>query len=660
MKIVKDLAQLDWVLAGLTPNHGQFRRLEDIRTMPGLEVLPVRGHVPGSVQGSLRAAGLLPDWNIGLNGRACEWVEHRQWLYQATLPDAWLATGQRVTLRCEGLDYSGWVLLNGVEVGAFQGSFVPHTFDLTPNLQPGENRLQILFDLPPRWLGMYNRTSQIREWKPRFYYTWDWQPRFVQTGIWDAVTLEISDGYEFAGLVCTTDVDIASGTGSLRIEGRASKPTQADDCQIEVTLYATDDVTHPIVQTMLSAADFSRNPLTWEGLPVRLWWPNGAGSHGDRPLYALRCRMVDAAGQIHDEQVRTVGFKSIVWLPCRDTPAGADPWLCTINGQPVFLQGVNWTPIRPNFADVTVEDIRLRLEEYRDMGCNLLRVWGGGVLEREIFYDLCDQLGLLVWQEFPLSSSAYENWPPEDPAVIAELAGIAASYITRRQHHVSLLLWCGGNELQGSLDGAHMGMGRPVTLAHPLIRRLQEVVGAQDPTRRFLPASPSGPRAFATAAEYGQGMHWDVHGPWNRRGDLAAWIDYWQHDDALFRSEVGMPGASPAALIRRHKGSYPETPGTEANAIWRLASWWIEWPVFLAEMGREPTDLDEYVTWSQARQAEALAIAARACKDRFPACGGMIIWMGHDAFPCAANTAILDFDGQPKPAALALREVFRS
>lgn len=657
MRIVKDLAQLDWVLAGLTPNHGQYRRLEDIRTVPTLEVLPVRGQVPGSVQGSLRAAGLLPDWNTGLNGRACEWVEHRQWLYQATLPDDWLMPGRRVILRCEGLDYAGEVLLNGVEVAAFQGSFVPHAFDLTPALQPGENRLQILFDLPPRWLGMYNRTSQIHEWKPRFYYTWDWQPRFVQTGIWDAVTLEISDGIEFEELACTTDVDLAAGTGILRVTGRARARGQADGCRVELTLCGEDDAGHPIIQAEMTAAEFGRGPLTWEGLPVRLWWPNG---HGGQPLYELRCRLVDATGQVQDEQVRTVGFKSVAWLPCHDAPADADPWLCTVNGQPVFLQGVNWTPIRPNFADVTAEDTRCRLEQYRDLGCNVLRVWGGGVLEREGFYDLCDRLGLLVWQEFPLSSSAYENWPPEDPAAIAELANIAASYIHRRQHHVSLLLWCGGNELQGSLDGAKVGAGRPVTPAHPLIRRLQEVGAEHDPTRRFLPASPSGPRSFGATEEVGAGVHWDVHGPWNRRGELAAWADYWQHDDALFRSEVGMPGASPAALIRHYAGDLPVTPGTEESELWRLASWWIEWPVFVAEVGREPVDLEEYVRWSQARQAEALAIAARACKARFPACGGIIIWMGHDAFPCAANTAILDFNGQPKPAAHALREVFRS
>jgi beta-mannosidase len=194
-----------------------------------------------------------------------------------------------------------------------------------------------------------------------------------------------------------------------------------------------------------------------------------------------------------------------------------------------------------------------------------------------------------------------------------------------------------------------------VTPEHPLIKRLAEIVERDDPGRRFVPTSASGPRFTADAGDFGKGLHWDVHGPW--RGESKA---YWAADDALFRSEVGAPGASPAALIEQFAGGLAPTPGTAANPLWRRFAWWIEWPEFVARHGREPRDLREYVAWSQARQAEALARAARACKRRFPRCGGFIVWMGHDSFPCPANTAILDFDGNPKPAALALAEVFRN
>lgn len=284
---------------------------------------------------------------------------------------------------------------------------------------------------------------------------------------------------------------------------------------------------------------------------------------------------------------------------------------------------------------------------------------GGAYLEKTCFYDLCDEFGLLVWQEFPLSSSGIDNWPPDDQVSIDVLCTIARSYMERRRHHVSLLLWCGGNELQ-----ALPGDERPLAASTaPLLAAVAQVVAEYDPQHRFLPTSPSGP-SFESSfesykAENGQGLHWDVHGPWIAGGALDEdWLRYWEVDDALFRSEVGAPSASPAALIRQHAGTIPPFPAHWGNTLWRRTSWWIEWISFITEHAREPQDLDEYVQWSQRRQARALAIAARACKDRFPRCGGFLIWMGHDAFPVTANTSIVDFAGGMKPAVSVLSRIF--
>jgi beta-mannosidase len=199
-----------------------------------------------------------------------------------------------------------------------------------------------------------------------------------------------------------------------------------------------------------------------------------------------------------------------------------------------------------------------------------------------------------------------------------------------------------------------------VNLSHPLIARLAQVVAEHDPGRRFLPSSPSGPRFSAAEGDLGKGIHWDVHGPWHVTGDLEGeWRRYWEADDALFRSEVGVSGASPVDIIRRYKGELTEVPGTTANPLWRRNAWWVEWPVFAREHGREPRDLEEYVSWSQERQRRGLQIAASTCKRRFPRCGGFLVWMGHDSFPCTANLSIIDFDGRLKPAAEEIGRVFR-
>jgi len=644
-----DLSQLNWKLSGWSPNLWRNQLTEGHSSNPWADVRAVPARVPGSVQGALLEAGVIPDWNTGLRSRESEWVENRNWVYEAALPDEWLADGETIRLTCLGLDYSGWIAVNGKEIAEFVGSFVPHSFELTEHLRPAGNVLWIVFDCPPRWLGYCGATSRMTEWKPRFNYTWDWSPRLVQIGVWDSAYIEVSDGAGVEGLDCSTDVDPATGLGAVELSGSASGGTVLD---ISLERDST------IVRSERFDASQLASGITCRDIPVELWWPN---LQGDQPLYTLRCRLLDAAGNEVDSVSRRVGFRSVTWQTCEGAPEGADPWICVVNSRPIFLQGVNWTPIRLTFADATEADYRKRLEAYRDMGVNMLRVWGGAVLEKECFYDLCDELGLLVWQEFSLCSAWMEDWPPEDPEIIEEVAARAESYIARRRHHASLAIWCSGNELQGSLDGARTGTGKPVDASHPLIRRLQQIVAKRDPGRRFLVTSASGPREFGDEKEFGEGLHWDVHGPWNSYGsNLTAWTDFWKRDDALFRSEVGHPGASSTELIRASLGGCPELPATMQSDYWtHPCPAWAQGERFAEQHGREPRDLEELVAWSQALQAEALAIAARSSKERFPGCGGIIIWMGHDSYPCPSNTSILDFNGDPKPATLALREVFR-
>ncbi|MFI5356834.1 MAG: glycosyl hydrolase 2 galactose-binding domain-containing protein [Opitutales bacterium] len=635
MKTTYDLGTRHWTLTGYAPDTWRELTGVDLGAPSISEVAPIPADVPGSVQQALREEHVIPDWNHNLDSRAAEWVENRIWVFATTVPRAWLAAQPVRRLHCAGLDAAGWVCANGRLVGRFDHGFVPHVFDLSAVPVQDENTLQIVFDLAPRWLGQFNFTSQIKDWKARFNYTWDWQPRLVQIGIWDRVTLELTDGHELADLRC------ALRPQGFTLFGRAPAP-------VEVRL---DDGGRTLLKTVVAPAALAAG-AKFDGLPVEAWWPNGAGA---QKTYQLSVRLSGPDGALADEWTRTVGFKDVQWRPCANAPAGADPWICVVNGRPIFLQGVNWTPIRPNYADVTREDYELRIRAYAELGCNVFRVWGGAFLETETFYDLCDRHGLLVWQEFPFSSSGIDNWPPEDPAVIAATAPIVRSYVARRQHHASLLCWCGGNELQGALDGGKVGSGRPTPDSHPLLRLMAAEVAQLDPDRRFLPTSPYGPRAQAVEADYGRELHWDIHGPWWPASD-----SYWDRDDSLFRSEVGAAGASPVDILERYYGPGGLLPLDESNPRWRRFGFWVQAKAFHQAHGRHPASLQEYVEWSQRLQTDALYRAALATKRRFPGCGGFIIWMGHDAFPCPSNTAVLDFWGRPKPAAEALRQIFRS
>jgi beta-mannosidase len=359
-------------------------------------------------------------------------------------------------------------------------------------------------------------------------------------------------------------------------------------------------------------------------------------------------------GTICDEKKRSVGFRSIKWKLCKGASPQADPWICSVNGRDIFLQGVNWTPLRVMFADLKEEQYRDMLQKYRLMGINMMRVWGGAFLEKECFYSICDEFGILVWQEFPLSSSGLDNTPSDNENIIARMEDIVEEYIERRHYHASLALWSGGNELYDTNNE------RPLDFSNKMLESIKRVVDNLDHFHRLLPASPSGPVIYNDPKHYGLGIQWDVHGPWSLPEEpfdqeMSNIIEYWRKSDALFHSEVGVPGASSADLIKRYSIPYAPLPITTYNQIWAQFSWWIENDAFKTEhSGREPDSIEEYVEWSQKRQSKSISIAFHEAKRRFPRCGGFFIWMGHDCFPCPANTSIIDYEGKLKPAAQQL------
>ena len=660
-----DLSTLKWQLSGYMPYMerlgGGTTGISNIHQTTDQKVGPIPASVPGSVQLALLNAGLIPDWNVGLNARDCQWIENEDWVYQTVIPDQWLKSGKQFRLHCEGLDYRGGVFLNGTLVAGFEGSFHPWDFDLGPHLKAAGNVLEILFQPPPRWLGQLGYTSRMKQWKPRFNYGWDWVSRVVQVGIWDAITLEVVSAGEIREFRAVADVDLASGRGVLKMYGAALGGNT-----VELTLADGPEVIH---QEKMPASRLAKHPVQWNDLSVAWWWPNG---HGKPKLYSLICDLLDEQGKLIDRQTRTVGFRNIQWRKNKgamdsanaylDVVPEADRYLCAVNGKEIFLCGIDWTPIRPNFADLTSNDYDKRLNAYHDMGVKILRVWGGAFLETEYFYNQCDQLGILLWQEFPLSSSSVDCYPPDDPASVEAMGHIAESYIKRRQHHPALLLWCGGNELANNLNGINPGKHRePLTIRHPILKRFYEVIEKLDHGRRFLQTSPFGPRLSNNLDECGKGVFWDTHGPWNLNGPVdGSWKELWDRSDSRFYSELGAPGASSAEIIRKYQGHLKAFPCSSDNPLWNRNPWWIDWSKFIQEKSHAPANLEEFVAWSQARQAAALALAAKAALSRFPACGGFIVWMGHDAFPCTANTAVIDFEGNVKPAGVELGKVYRT
>jgi beta-mannosidase len=633
-----DLSEGAWLLTGWRQHDWErvasFARLED--GTPDIGPLPVT--LPTSVRGPLVREGLAENPFIGQQSRLSEWIEHRHWTFTITLPEGLADARGRLVLGADCLDGRGRILIDGAVLGEFSNGAIPPHLDVDAAIRRGGRQLAIVFEDSPSDLGQIGRTSLIRDFKARFNYGWDWVPRIVQIGIPGRVWIE----------------EVPPGEANeVRIDRAIILPERTADGAARLQIRAW---TTPAAQVQVSV----RGP----GVDVRATVAGNGEWHavdvGRAPTWRLHCDdqglvdvVVEAPGG--HQVFRRVGFRHVEWRLTAGAPAGADPWLLTINSEPVFLAGVNWVPIRPDTADVTSEQLRERLVAYRDLGVNLLRVWGGAMLEQPAFYDLADELGLLVWQELPLSSSGIDNTPPADPDFVAAFAEVASAYAEQLGHHPCLVLWGGGNELTRVVDGREV----PADDSLPALCAAREVLADLDPSRRFVPTSPTGPRVWADPAERGQGVHHDVHGPWEWPGSEAEWEDYWAGDDALMRSEVGIAGASDSDLLRAYGLVGPtDTAGERADLrrLWAHSSaWWLE--RFAAWDGAD--GLDGFVRESQERQARMLAVAARHTRARFPAVGGFIVWLGHDAFPCPVSLSLLDFDARVKPAGYALSEAWR-
>lgn len=639
----------DWTVTGWWEHQWRLFRSMELGNKIYPASPPIPATVPGAVNADLMRAGRVPDPNVEFDSQAGEWVTNREWVYAKTFEVPAQAEGQRFFLHAEGLDHWGEIWLNETKLTEFEGMMIPVEVDITGVLQSDKpNELKVIFYRVPEVYGQYGYTSRIRHIKSRFNYIWDWCSRVVPVGIWDDIYIvstgarRIQSCYPHARLLeldGTAELDLqleTNGEGSYSVE-----------CSLELQ----GEKIASIVQGGIESTEFTvKLPLK----DVRLWWPRG---YGEQPLYDVSVRVLDASGRESDASSRQVAFRRVEMgiEPDDSGPAARErAYTMRINGQDVFIQGVNWVPVSPLYGTVSRPDYERYIGRFRQMNVNLLRVWGGGILEKSDFYEICDRDGLLVWQELFQSSSGVENMPSDDPDFLVKLGDTSRTAIKRRRHHPSLVVWCGGNELLKD-DFT------PVSGDHPNLQMLEGIVAEENPDNLFIPASPWGPTFTADERDYGKGIHHDVHGPWDYTGDLLHYR-YFNEDDALFRSELGTPGVSSMETLAYIAQRSPLWPPKDDNRLWlHHGAWWVQWEQLQALFGpwsEEDEDMKGYMLASQFIQAESLRYAAGAVQRRQPEAGGILIWMGNEPFANTANTSVIEFNGRPKLAYSALRNAF--
>ncbi|HEY6081288.1 MAG TPA: hypothetical protein VIW29_20880 [Polyangiaceae bacterium] len=634
-----------------------------------LEWLPAR--VPGHVHLDLIENGVIGQPFERMQELGCQWVDDRDWSYRTSFdwePRAGLP--QRV-LRFEGLDTVCRITLNDQELARHDNMFVPLELDVSSSLRPGRNTLRVDFESAAR-VGNARRAAYFaaeglpldcERFEERAFvrkvqcmFGWDWGPRLVSVGIWRPVTLIEHAGR--LGDVHVVQEHRSDGSVAVRVQSESPAGTRA------VHVWDGQVIAPDGVIVELEAPE--------------LWYPHGLGP---QPLFelvtylvpetlaaqelpaelALALERLDAAAL--DVKRKRIGLCRIRLV--REPDRFGESFELEANGRRFYALGANWIPAHAFPSAISRSLLRERLEAAQRAGMNTLRVWGGGLYESDDFYELCDELGLVVWQDFPFACCYYPDGEAEQAALERE----ARSNVVRLRNHVSLGLWCGNNEnLQ--LFQQRWGDSRkhpPRYYGEALYERtLPALLRELDPGRAYLPTSPYGGED-CQAGGVGDQHYWDA---WHGRGD---WIHY-QDSTARFSSEYGFASAPSQqafelifpASARLPSGAEARPPalselrGQHRDPIVRWHDKTLKgYETFLDLVALhypEARSLSDWIYYSQLNQRDALRFAIEHYR-RSEFCKGSLIWQLNDLWP-VQSWALWDVLGEPKPASVALERLY--
>mgnify|MGYP002510187509 CR=1 FL=1 len=676
------LSGLSWEVKGFWPYVPiKEKSMETGQTLAGVtDWLPAA--VPGGIHADLFRAGLIEDPYFGKNSLPCEWVENRWWMYRTKFPA--VTDGHDLREGCTlcfcGLDYEAEVFVNDVSCGSHKGMYNPFEVDVTKLLQE-ENKLVVVFKGVPDEMGQIGYTSRTSTQKSRFNYKWDFSTRLVNMGFWKDVVLRIKEEISVADFHLDTDYEKGAGQvylsgkvvsgnvimGSNENEGVNDGRKQAEDAlTITVTLTGPFDRRNKDVKALAGTPEKEEElpkPCRIEAsIPVSdgmfsavitvpdpfLWQPNGRGIPW---LYQVDVKLEDSGKVLWNKQYQT-GIRSLSLTANEGAPSDALSYTFVLNGRKTYIKGVNMTPLDHVYGCVSGKRYELMVTAMVHAHVNLVRIWGGGLIEKEEFYDLCDENGILIWQEFIQSSSGIDNKPCEDPGFLSLLEKAAASAVAEKRNHVSLAVYSGGNELMEEPD-------RPSGYDNPNLSMLKEIVEKEDGRRAFLPTSASGPREFVTKEK---NVSHDVHGNWRYEGNPGHYELYGESDN-LFHSEFGMDGVSESKSLRRflpEEDLYP-TP-MSGNARWQHhGEWWGTYFRDCEMFGSIPMEkehLETFIRCSQYMQAEGLRFILEADRRRAFRNSGTIIWQLNEPWPNSSCTNLVDYYGETKAAYYQTRRAY--
>jgi len=682
------------------------------------EVSPCRGHiarmangplyggsfisatVPGDVQTDAFEAGLIEDINYHYNARSAEWTYQRDWLYvKRFMPQGTASEYERVYLCFDGVDDLCEIFLNGKWLGNHEIPWMPFRFDVTDQVKYGEeNILFVLVKAAREAECQWGRTTAVKHLKARFAYGWDWCTRLVPLGIWQDVYLRydkqaaIEDLYVYAEVapeldraVLRAEITVSGDLTGVPMQAWVTHPCgKTEALQLEELIQGDQGKTD-VTAALYGTAQKEPCTTIHRSLVVKnpqLWYPNGMG---DQPLYEVTVTIGSGNAAMDKEMtwdkrsVRT-GIRHITWT--RTEGAGEDALLYQpyINGRRVYLQGYNFTPIRQLYGREHREVYHKRLKLVQKVGANYLRVWGGGLLEREVFYDYCDEMGILVMQELFQSSASVNNHPPRTPEYIDMIVKATESAVVQKRNHAALISWCGGNELcyrgeymdaKGNIliEGAEGNEGYtydisgygwiPLHQSYPTLAAMEKAVRGLDQKRMWFHTSGSGPITQGANPVFAGGNMHDVHGPWKvfAPEEFYGWYNAL---DMMVHHEFGCPASASVQTLETVVDKKFRWPIDGENPMLNFRGrMYIAAPETLKLFFGELQDHRTFALASRFVQWEQLRYALEAHRRLGKVCACSCLWHMAEPWPNMLDNCMIDAFEQVKPAYYGQKAAFR-
>lgn len=622
----------------------QFRQTGDIAWLPA--------EVPGCVHTDLLRNELIIDPLFGDNENKLQWIEQENWEYRTSFEvDESMLKYEKTELVFEGLDSYADVYLNDSLILHADNMFREWTAVCGDLLKKGRNDLLVKFTSPVYMdslkasaLPYQLPDSRAFTRKAPYQYGWDWGPRFVTSGIWKPVYLRIWNDIKIRDVyVATLDINEAGATILVEAEIEATENHSAKvSFKVSGINHSENISLHKGVNSFKSEIAIA-NP--------KLWWPNGMG---DQPLYQLNFR-VESSNSIDSQDV-SFGIRQIELIQEKDS-IGASFYF-KINGKPFFAKGANYIP-QDNFPPrATSGRCENLIKSVVDANMNMLRVWGGGIYENDIFYDLCDKYGILVWQDFMFACNMY----PGDSAFIENVKKEAEYQVKRLRSHPSLALWCGNNEIDEGWKnwGWQKALNYSVSDSTEVWNNylnvfeniLPKTVRMYSP---YIPYTPSSPR-----------IGWG-HKEAMTKGDMHYWGVWWGEEPfevyekkvGRFMSEYGFQGFPDIRTLAFCLNPDDLDLGSKALLNHQKHPRGME--LINTYMAREysiPKSLEDYGYVSQLVQAYGIKKAIEAHRRAMPRCMGTLYWQLNDCWPVISWSSV-DYYNRWKALHYFVRQAFQ-